>query len=89
MGKESLTLYAGTGQEGFSVQAFRNIEISQIKALANVLYNEDLVSETEHWDLCLLMKSKIDQIWDDLESVIRSENRRPSKNTESKEEVQP
>ena len=47
MGKETLALYAGLGQEGFRVEDFRNVEISQIKALANVLYNEDLVSDWE------------------------------------------
>ncbi len=67
-----------TNQGIFSVQDFRNVEISQIKALASVLYNEDLVSEEEHWGLCFLMKAEIDQIWDDLEQVIRAGSRRSS-----------
>ena len=47
MGKETLALYAGPGQERFRVEDFRNVEISQIKALANVLYYEDLVSDID------------------------------------------
>lgn len=64
--------------EDFKVEDFRNVELSQIKALSDVLYKENLeISDKTHWDLCFLLKSKMDDIWDGLETVIRAEIEAP------------
>ena len=57
--------------EYIRIEDFKNIEIAQLKALAKVFRNEDVLSEQDRLDLCYLMKDKIDQIWDRLESALQ------------------